>query len=431
MRAGVYARLSKLRKGDEGRQLNLDGQVRRCREMAEALGWEVTDVYPDEDRPAAGRDPCRPEYERLVSDLRSGRINAVVALDQDRLVHEPYELELLLRVFEDTGARHLMTNEGEVTSEGVLHARIRASISAEEVRKMKARHKRKQEDIARDGRWGGGFRPFGFAVVLRPEDPRASNSGHVLEINEAEAELLRAAADRIISGESAEAIAQEWNASGVTTVTGRRWRGKSLRRLITAPSIAGRRVHLGEEVADAAWPPVLDRAKWEAVRAALAGRPEAKRGRPPREYLLTGGLAVCAKCGASLRARPRADGVRSYVCVAETRADGSTPCGGVRCVAEPLETLVFDAVLSALDADTDARRTELLELRADLAAIEQAQVPQDAPRNVDQLREWWPEAGLLQRRAFLRLFIEAVRVLPASHRGARFSQERAEFSWLR
>ncbi len=32
-------------------------------------------------------------------------------------------------------------------------------------------------------------------------------------------------------------------------MTGRRWRGKSLRRIITAPSIAGRRVHHGEEVA--------------------------------------------------------------------------------------------------------------------------------------------------------------------------------------
>jgi hypothetical protein len=69
--------------------------------------------------------------------------------------------------------------------------------------------------------------------------------------------------------------------------------------------------------------------------------------------------------------------------------------------------------------------------RADLAAIERAQVPQDTPRNVNQLREWWPEAGLLQRRTFLKLFIEKVRVLPASHRGARFSKDRVEISWMR
>ncbi|GAA5651572.1 recombinase family protein [Geodermatophilus obscurus] len=159
-------------------------------------------------------------------------------------MREPYELELLLRVFEDVGAQHLLT------SEGVLHARIRASIAAEEIRKRKARHKRKQEDIAKDGRWGSGFRPFGYSVEHRPGDRKASNFGHVLVIKEAKAALLCNAARRIIeSGASAESIAQEWNADGVTTVTGRRWRGKSLRRIITAPSIAGRRVHHGEEVA--------------------------------------------------------------------------------------------------------------------------------------------------------------------------------------
>ncbi len=70
-------------------------------------------------------------------------------------MREPYELELLLHVFEDVGAQHLLTGEGEVTSEGVLHARIRASIAAEKIRKMKARHKRK-EDIAKDGRRAAG-----------------------------------------------------------------------------------------------------------------------------------------------------------------------------------------------------------------------------------------------------------------------------------
>jgi len=268
----------------------------------------------------------------------------------------------------------------------------------------------------------------------------------------------------------------------VTTVTGRRWREKSVRRIITAPSVAGLRIHHGEVIGDAAWPAILDRATWEAVRTALADRPEAKVGRPPREYLLTGGLAVCGLCGAPLRARPRADKVRSYVCVAEERADGFRPCGGVRCVAEPLETLVFEAVLAAVDEgaldavlrsdlgdEADARRTDLLavlaeaegklaraeerylegdvsraaylrvrdrhegvaeQARRDLAVIERTRLPEDTPRSTEQLREWWPEATLLQRRTFLKLFIEKVRVLPATHRGARFSHERVELFWI-
>ncbi len=88
--------------------------------------------------------------------LRAGVLPDPGGHGEDRLVPGPYELELLLRVFEDVGAQHVLTGGGKVTSEGVLHARIRASISAEKIRKMKARHKRKQEDIAKDGRWGVG-----------------------------------------------------------------------------------------------------------------------------------------------------------------------------------------------------------------------------------------------------------------------------------
>ncbi len=480
VRAGLYARLSK---DPDGKKTNIEGQLRRCQELADEHGWTVVGSYIDRDKTAAGRDPDRPNYDRMVTDLRSGRINAVVALDQDRLVREPYELELLLRVFEDVGAQHLLTGEGEVTAEGVTYARIRAAISSDEIRKMRARQKRRQEDIALEGRWGGGFRPFGLDVVHRPGDPAASRTGHVLVVNDVEASLLRDAADRIIRGASAESIAQEWNDAGIRTVTGKRWRGKSLRRILTAASVTGLREHHGEVVADASWPAVLDRSTWEAVRATLAARPEAKVGRPPREYLLTGGLAVCHLCGVALRARPRSDGVRSYVCVAEDRADGSRGCGGVRCVAEPLEALVFDAVLAAIDGgaldtvlrsdlgdEADARRTELLTVlaeaeaklvqaeerylegdvsraaylrvrarheeiaaaaRRDLTVIERATLPHDMPRNTETLREWWPEATLLQRRTFLKLFVESVTVKPAPHRGARFSHERVELSWLR
>ncbi len=69
--------------------------------------------------------------------------------------------------------------------------------------------------------------------------------------------------------------------------------------------------------------------------------------------------------------------------------------------------------------------------RRDLAAIERTRLPEDTPRSTETLREWWPEATPLQRRTFLKLFIETVRVLPAAHRGARFSSKRIEILWVR
>lgn len=250
IRAAIYTRLSK---DPTGKRPNIAGQERRCRELIEGRGWQVGEVYVDRDRTAAGRGPCRPDYKRMLGDLRSRKVNAVVALDQDRLVREPFELELLLRLCEDVGVKHVTTSEGEITDEGAMTARIRVGIAAQEIKKMKERHRRRQEDIAREGKWGGGYRAFGY-------------SADHLTIKEDEAALLHDAAHRIVAGESAEAIAREWNAAGMKTVLDNAWRGRSLRRILTSPTITGQRVHKGEVVSDAVWPAILDRATWEAVR---------------------------------------------------------------------------------------------------------------------------------------------------------------------
>ncbi len=152
---------------------------------------------------------------------------------------------------------------------------------------MKERHRRRQTDIALEGGWGGGSRPFGLKPVHKPDAKGASRTGHVLVINEDEAKLLREAAKGLLSGLSAESIAAQWSADGVQTAAGKRWTGSGLRRTITSPAVAGLRVHHGEIVADATWEPVLDRDTWERVRVNLAARPKARRGRPVREYLLT------------------------------------------------------------------------------------------------------------------------------------------------
>lgn len=93
-------------------------------------------------------------------------MNAVVALDQDRLVREPFELELLLRLCEDVGVKHVTTSEGEITDEGVMTDRIRVGIAAQEIKKMKEPHRRRQEDIARAGKWGGATARSGTARTI-------------------------------------------------------------------------------------------------------------------------------------------------------------------------------------------------------------------------------------------------------------------------
>src|SRR5262245_50873889 len=103
-RAGIYARISKKDDDDgEGGSLGVQRQRDDCGAEATRRGWEVVDVYIDDDKSAYSGKP-RPDYTRLCDDLKSGVIDAVIVWDVDRLHRSPRELEDFVTLIEATGA---------------------------------------------------------------------------------------------------------------------------------------------------------------------------------------------------------------------------------------------------------------------------------------------------------------------------------------
>ena len=78
MRSVIYARFS----SDSQREASIEDQVRLCRGVAAARGWEVTEVYAD--HALSGASVLRPGYQRLLEDMRARRFDIVLAegLDQ-------------------------------------------------------------------------------------------------------------------------------------------------------------------------------------------------------------------------------------------------------------------------------------------------------------------------------------------------------------
>jgi site-specific DNA recombinase len=103
VRAGLYYRISADRAGGG---LGVERQRKDCVRLAAKLGWRVIDTYTDNDNDiSACSGRRRPEYERLLSDLTSGRIDGVVTWHLDRLNRSPVELERLIPLLERHGAQ--------------------------------------------------------------------------------------------------------------------------------------------------------------------------------------------------------------------------------------------------------------------------------------------------------------------------------------
>src|SRR5947209_3669246 len=162
VRAAVYCRISDDRTEEA---LGVARQELDCRALAERRGWDVADLYIDNDL-SAYRGAPRPAYSRLLDDISAKRVDAVVVYDLDRLHRHPRELEQFFEVCDAAGLKHLASVSGDVdlaTHDGRFHARILGAVARKESDDKSRRSGRKHEGLALAGKLsGGGDRPFGY-----------------------------------------------------------------------------------------------------------------------------------------------------------------------------------------------------------------------------------------------------------------------------
>ena len=375
VRAGIYARISSDRDGDN---LAVSRQLADCEELAARRGWEVAERYVDSDI-SAYSGKRRPEYRRLLEEIEAGVIDAVVVYHADRLHRHPRELEDFIELCQATRTK-LATVSGDVdlsTHEGQLLARITGAVARKESDDKSRRIQRKHQEIALAGRSsGGGTRPFGFESDRRTIRPD-------------EAEIIRECAARVLAGDSLRSICMDLNGRQVATVSGKPWGTQTLRRMLLSARISGQREHLGEIVAKAEWEPIITAAETQRIRAKLKD-PERRTNRSARRYLLTR-LLRCGYCGVKLYSRPRADQSRRYVCASGPNFGG---CGKITVVADKLEGVIVEAVLHRLDspelAASLAGRTDDAHAAQWQTEIEQAQ------EQLDELARLWGEKQISQ-----------------------------------
>ena len=410
-RVGVYARMSQDR---TGAGLGVQRQEADCRAKCDKLVWPVKDTYADNDVSAYSGKP-RPEWERLVADVKAGRIDGIVCWHIDRLTRTPAELEDVIKLADRHGLS-LATVTGEVdlsTPTGRMVARILGAVARQEMEHKAERQARERRQAAERGRRnGGGGRPYGYVRVFdRPEPPH-----HVISetINEAEAAVIRECARRALTGESLASICRDLQARNVLTAAGKPWIPTKLRKLLVSARISGRREHIprpagetkrpitGDIVAtEVEWPAIISFEESDRLRAMLTDGSRRKwSSASGRTYLLSG-ILRCGRCGTGLVGRPRS-GTPRYVC---PNTPGKKSCGMIATNAARTDEFVRDLVLIALDSSSMAERlrahgdegTNLVsQIARDEAELEE--IAADKANGVITRKEWLTQRAIVAKR---------------------------------
>lgn len=375
--AAIYARISQDR---DGLRAGVERQVAECRSTALGHGWEVGPVYVDDDVSAySGRR--RPEYERMLRDLRAGLVDGVVAWHPDRLHRRPRELETFIQLAEERGFLIVTVQAGDydlATPTGRAIARTLGAWSAHESEHKGERVKSSIRQRAALGLPNGGVRPYGY----EPDQ---------MTIRRSEATVIKRVAKRVIAGESLSSIAQGLNEAEIPTAQGREWRVTTLRSVITGYRLCALRESNGQIVAKAAWKPILTVEQTSAIRAVLLD-PSRERTRTPRRYLLAG-LLHCGKCGNVLVSQPTGER-RRYAC---KKMAGLSRCGGTYIEADAIERMVIEAVLYRLDGAAFDQAAPADDAEAGAAVLELLALQKRLEQFTDML-----STGDMTREAYVR-----------------------------
>ena len=305
-RCGLYLRVSTDRQAQK-KEGSLEEQEQRTRAYIASRDaverWQIVEVYREEGR--SGKDTVRPELQRLLADIRDGKVNTVVVTKVDRLTRSLLDFYKMHATFERYSVDFVSLDETFDTSTAVGRAMLKITLVFAELERERTSERTSKSFAARAerGLWNGGFIPLGY-------DVNPDNRG-ILQRNEDEAAIIRLAFTTYLETGSTLAVAHRLNDSGFrtksyTSTRGKRTGGKvfaktSVHRMLTNPVYRGL-VAYGEDTYPGRHEAIIDEDTWRRTQKLRAENAETRKPtlkKTKHVFILTG-LLRCSACGSAM-----------------------------------------------------------------------------------------------------------------------------------
>ncbi len=137
---GLYLRVSTEDQAREG--FSLPEQKERLETFCKFKGYEIVDYYEDAGI-SAKTGNYRPEFERLKKDIKSKRINTIIALKLDRITRSIFDWEKLMTFLDENDAYIDCANDevNTTNANGKMISRLLMSVSQNEIERTSERTK--------------------------------------------------------------------------------------------------------------------------------------------------------------------------------------------------------------------------------------------------------------------------------------------------
>ena len=214
-KVGVYCRLSdedryKKNKNDDSE--SIVNQKSMLLKYALEKGWDVVDIYSDDDYSGAG--VYRPDFDRLIKDCESGKINLVLCKTQSRFSRDMEVIERYLHnKFIEWGVRFVsIVDNADTENEANKKSRqINGLVNEWYLEDLSNNIKKSLKNKREDGMYMGSFAPYGYL-----KDP---NDKHKLIVDNNVSYVVKDIFDMYYKGMGYSTIAKNLNSRNILIPT--------------------------------------------------------------------------------------------------------------------------------------------------------------------------------------------------------------------
>jgi site-specific DNA recombinase len=402
LRCAVYTRKS----SEEGLDMDfnsLDAQRESCEAYVlsqRAEGWVlVADRY--DDGGFSGGTLERPALKRLLADVKTGKIDAIVVYKIDRLSRSMLDFLNLVEMFERNGVTFVSVTQSFNTKDamGRMALNILVTFAQFERELIGERIRDKVAASRRRGKWMGGWTPLGYEVRDRK-----------LIVHEADAERVRAIFRRFVQLKSATRLAGELVAAGATNRYGHALDKGVLYKLLNNRVYIGEAVHKGTSY-PGEHEAIIDRALWDQVHAILKESPRkrAARARAQTPALLKG-LLFGADGAAMSPTHTRKSGKLYRYYISQTAMKrGRSDCPIRQVPAAEIERIVLDQTRQLMAAP------EIIVATWRAARKQNQDITEHEVREaLTQFDELWNELFPAEQARIVELLVQRIDLRPDS-----------------
>jgi site-specific DNA recombinase len=347
--------------GARNRAFGLGATVEAYIASQQSEGWiQVAERYEDNGFSGA-RAADRPALQRLLDDIRAGRVDVVVVAKIDRLSRSLLDFVRMLELFEKSHVTFVSVSQHIVTSTstGRLMLNVLMSFAQFEREIISDRTSSFMCSARRLGKHMGGPPVLGYDL---------DREKHRLVVNAEEAAMVRELFDLYLQHSSLLKVSQIANKRGWTTKSWARKDGTKreggvldkakLERILTNVTYAGQVQHKGE-ILPGEHEGIVDQDTFDRVQALIRENGNGSGGVARNKHgALLRGLLYCGACGAAMShhyAKKNGSRLyRYYVCTTKQKR-GRDACSTPSLPAQEIEDFVVEQIRK-LARDPDLAR---------------------------------------------------------------------------